>query len=291
MVLTLPQRPAFCSYHNSSLIISTYQLETSSTRAGTLYFLDPALLVKNSIELPAGIFRFECPKPDLCVSALTDGSLAFTNLNDNTSTFTNVSEHMLLDLSLESDHCLTSDNKGNIYLVDVNSGSVEKHANAHSLPYTSDCEIWTCSLGQDFACSGGEDAVVRLWCPRTFSSLGVIKGFEAGVTFTKFVNDKTLLTGSYDHSIRLFDLRNFKTPIKEHKTAGGVWHIEQEHDGEKRWLASCMYGGWELLDSELISIKTDIAAGSNLLYGVTFLPNNQLAYVTFNDYSVSLSSI
>ncbi|CAJ0593097.1 unnamed protein product [Cylicocyclus nassatus] len=70
----------------------------------------------------------------------------------------------------------------------------------------------------------------------------------SGVPLSDRLN--TILTGSYDQHIHLFDLRQTKEPLRIEETAGGVWYIEDVQTHENRHVAACMYGGWAILDEK-----------------------------------------
>lgn len=286
--LILPQRPAFSLFHSSSLlVVSTYQLESSNSRAGALHLLSPDLSQDDIITTSAGVFRFQFLS-DRIVSALTDGSLSIASLPQKTtlSSFT-VSDNMLLDVSLLSGStALTSDNSGRLFLADLDTEVVTASWNAHKLPYTGQgCEVWTCSfLSSSLCVSGAEDATMCLWDLTSHTKVAQSKVFGSGVVFTAPRGDNSILTGSYDEHVRLFDKRNLKSIVKEIKLPGGVWNIEQLSDG--RCICACMYGGWVILDDDFNVIKKDEQSGSELLYGATLI-NSTLAYVTFNNYTVT----
>lgn len=292
--IRLPQRPAFSLLHPSYLVVSTYQLDSAAdSRAGSLHFLSAQLESLHVHSTPAGVFRFVFPSSSVCVSALTDGSIYSTNMSDFTSSSFSVSEKMLLDVSCHGDNALCTDNNGHAHYVNTDTSTIVTSWLAHKLPFTSEpCEVWTCCLHDDMACTGGEDALLRLWDVRTAVSVGVAKLFEAGVTYSRWMDSHTLLTGSYDQKIRLIDTRNMKESIKEIETAGGVWHVEtSSHDDTVRHLAACMYGGWALFDEDFQPLASDEKAGEQLLYGAAMLSANRLAYSTFNDYTVTAADI
>ena len=84
----ISQRPAFCTFHSSQVIASTYQLDSdSNSRAGSLHFLNPKDLSSlRVVPTPAGVFRFEIVG-DTIVSALTDGSLHYISLTGQFNLF------------------------------------------------------------------------------------------------------------------------------------------------------------------------------------------------------------
>ncbi|CAJ0600365.1 unnamed protein product [Cylicocyclus nassatus] len=294
--IKLPERPAFARSTKSEVLVSTYQLESAESRVGFIYILSPGLEVLQCIKAPAGVFRFDFLKPKVIIAAVTDGSLFITTYGEKpTSESIPVSENMLLDVSSPSStrNVACTDKVGNAHIVDVDTGTVVATWIAHSLPYTSEgCEVWTCSLNNVSLCTGGEDATLKVWDTRSKTTVNRVTGFDAGVTFSSWQGENTILTGSYDQHIRLFDLRQTKEPLQIKETAGGVWHIEdvQAH-GNPCHVAACMYGGWAILDEKYNITQSDEKAGKELLYGVTMASENLLVYTTFNDYKVTASTI
>ncbi|CAD6187842.1 unnamed protein product [Caenorhabditis auriculariae] len=202
-----------------------------------------------------------------------------------------VSSNMLLDVSIKSTSiAATTDNKGFAFLVDTNTGTVVSSWLAHSLPYLQGegCEVWTCCMTDDasLVATGGEDTTMKIWDTRTKTSISHAKVFDAGVTFIDWLDDNVLLTGCYDEYMRLIDRRSTKIELRKVKLPGGVWNIEKTEDGH--YLASCMYGGYALLDGDWQISHANQKPGANLLYGATAIDSNSVVYCTFNDYSVSL---
>ncbi|WKX98194.1 hypothetical protein Q1695_013682 [Nippostrongylus brasiliensis] len=294
--ITLPQRPAFIRSALSSVVASTYQLEDSGERKGSIYILSHNLEIGQCIRTPAGVFRFDFLEPSIIIAAVADGSLFTTSINETECSDTiSVCEDVLLDVATvpESNVVSCTDKSGRVHLVDVVPGKVVTSWDAHVLPYTnSGCEVWTCAMRENLLCTGGEDGILKIWDLRSHSFVQQCRRFDAGVTFTSWIQSHSILTGSYDQHIRLFDVRNTKEPLIYVKTNGGVWHVENcEYGGTQHYLASCMYGGWALLDGDFKTIKSDETAGEQLLYGATKINDQYLMYVTFNDFTVTTTSL
>nr|CDJ98409.1 WD40 repeat-like protein [Haemonchus contortus] len=278
--MKLTQRPAFAHSTPSNVLVSTYQLEDSDSRIGSLYVLSHNLGIVRCIKAPGGVFRFDFLKPHVVIAAITDGSLFTASISDSPSDSSiSVAEDILLDVSSSpsSDRVSCTDKSGCAYIVDLTASTVI---------------VWTCAQRDHLVCTGGEDAALKVWDARSQSIAQRFNEFEAGVTFSEWQEDNLILTGSYDQHIRLFDMRNNREAIKTVETHGGVWHIENcQRAGVEHYLAACMYGGWVLFDQNFDIVKCDKDAGEHLLYGVTLLNENTIAYTTFNDFMVSTAAL
>uniref|UniRef100_A0A7I4YBB7 methylated diphthine methylhydrolase n=1 Tax=Haemonchus contortus TaxID=6289 RepID=A0A7I4YBB7_HAECO len=252
----------------------------SDSRIGSLYVLSHNLGIVRCIKAPGGVFRFDFLKPHVVIAAITDGSLFTASISDSPSDSSiSVAEDILLDVSSSpsSDRVSCTDKSGCAYIVDLTASTVI---------------VWTCAQRDHLVCTGGEDAALKVWDARSQSIAQRFNEFEAGVTFSEWQEDNLILTGSYDQHIRLFDMRNNREAIKTVETRGGVWHIENcQRAGVEHYLAACMYGGWVLFDQNLDIVKCDKDAGEHLLYGVTLLNENTIAYTTFNDFMVSTAAL
>ncbi|KAF8356592.1 hypothetical protein PRIPAC_91587 [Pristionchus pacificus] len=273
----------------------------SSSRSGSLHVIEdysnPSISTRE-IPTEGGVFRFTfLPDQSQLIAALTTGRLALISLEDYSITQSDViSDTMLLDVSPSpvpaSTTVLSSTNQGSLILYDIDRMDTVLRWDAHSLPWTNEpCEVWTCEMVDDtVVCSGGEDTVLKVWDTRsTERPSSQIKVFDAGVTFIESIGDNKLLTGSYDELLRVIDMRAPKTPLHQVKCGGGVWHLEKCNGG---WIASCMYGGWIIIDEQFNPIAQDSGAGKTLLYGSGLAPDGKtMAYCTFNDYTLTVSHL
>ncbi|WKX98193.1 hypothetical protein Q1695_013682 [Nippostrongylus brasiliensis] len=289
--ITLPQRPAFIRSALSSVVASTYQLEDSGERKGSIYILSHNLEIDAVGNVRNSWQYYQGQATRSLVAGCRSDVVDETECSDTIS----VCEDVLLDVATvpESNVVSCTDKSGRVHLVDVVPGKVVTSWDAHVLPYTnSGCEVWTCAMRENLLCTGGEDGILKIWDLRSHSFVQQCRRFDAGVTFTSWIQSHSILTGSYDQHIRLFDVRNTKEPLIYVKTNGGVWHVENcEYGGTQHYLASCMYGGWALLDGDFKTIKSDETAGEQLLYGATKINDQYLMYVTFNDFTVTTTSL
>lgn len=77
----------------------------------------------------------------------------------------------------------------------------------------------------------------------------ISKIHDAGVTAISCnpLREHVLATGSYDENVRIWDTRNFKTPVSTLGTGGGVWRLKWHHADPELLLAACMYNGFQVL--------------------------------------------
>ncbi|KAI5793778.1 WD40-repeat-containing domain protein [Peziza echinospora] len=112
-----------------------------------------------------------------------------------------------------------------------------------------DAEAWTCEFSPDgtILYSGGDDSVLNAQDLVTEQSIWRDrKTHGAGVTAIMARPDNnTLITGSYDDHLRVFDLRTRKV-VAEANLGGGVWRLADR--GGQSLVASCMYAGTRIVD-------------------------------------------
>ncbi|KAK6044375.1 hypothetical protein COOONC_18120 [Cooperia oncophora] len=241
--IKLPQRPAFARSTASQLLVSTYQLEGSDSRVGSLYILTHSLDIVRCITAPAGVFRFDFVEPHVIIAAVTDGSL-FT---------ASITEDILLDVSSPSpsNHVSCTDKMGFAYVVDLGTGIVIASWKAHSLPYTdTGCEVWTCAQKDTTVCTGGEDATLKVWDARSHSVVQRFSEFEAGVTFSDW-QKYLILTGSYDQQYVCSTCVIDGKRSKLRRADGGVWKSKTVSAGTTSSHArSCNVRCWALYIDE-----------------------------------------
>lgn len=299
--LILSERPAaihYCAKSNccSKLVVSTYDLNDGVVRKGSLWFVDDSKNV-TSFPMSAGVFRFDVfPDERALVASLTNGCISTVNLESMSASDLLVNaDSMLLSVSIYGQKIVSSDNQGNIYLIDLTSEAVESFPAAR-LKYTNEsCELWTTTWHNDgkYVISGGEDALLKIWDIRCDNRqpVSVNLSHESGVTFTKAEADFYLVTGSYDEKIRRFDYRCLKQPILQSNLGGGVWNVEET--SEAKFLAACMFNGWALLDKTTFAVlEQEVDIGKTTLYGATECGDPSLiASCTFSDYTVHFHQI
>ena len=135
-------------------------------------------------------------------------------------------------------------------------------------------EAWTSQFNyydSNIVYSGGDDSLFRIWDVRSLSCI-TNKSHQAGVTAISHHprQEFVLATGSYNESIRIWDTRTMKSPLKEQTTGGGVWRIKW-HPEQDLMLAACMYNGFHVFDQDLNLIQSNnnhesIAYGADWSY-------------------------
>lgn len=98
--------------------------------------------------------------------------------------------------------------------------------------------------------SGGDDCQFCCWDLRENPSRPVFRDRKThgmGVTSiqSNVLWENMLVTGSYDESVRLFDLRMTQKPLMtaELGLGGGVWRVKWHHSRRDVLLAACMHNG------------------------------------------------
>ncbi|KAK0416054.1 hypothetical protein QR680_012269 [Steinernema hermaphroditum] len=290
---------------NDLIIASTYQLDAGGEiRDGKFVLLSSSpLSTKSVIPTSAGIFRFTVIDANTVLACLTNGKLVRANINESAVCFESqeaLSDVMLLTVSQSpsGDRILTSDNKGQVIVADSWDFKNVSSWDGHKLPYTNEpCEVWSsCWLDDNRICSGAEDGIMKLWDLRsTEKPIAVNKNFEAGVVFIEQFGSE-ILTGSYDEHLRVFDERKLSEPLRESKLNGGVWQVNRIVGDDFRLICACMYGGWQIIDSQsLETVAENQAIGKDLLYGASAVCCEENKYsvacCTFNNYTVTVESV
>ena len=128
-----------------------------------------------------------------------------------------------------------------------------------------DLEAWTASFhswSPTLALSGGDDCAFKGWDLRE----GINSDTDDGAKAPMWVDRKshkagvcciasspfqehTIVTGSYDEGVRLWDIRSGSRPIAGSETTagGGVWRLKWHPTDPELVLGACMHGGFALL--------------------------------------------
>ncbi|KAH7911202.1 WD40-repeat-containing domain protein [Hygrophoropsis aurantiaca] len=131
--------------------------------------------------------------------------------------------------------------------------------------------------------SGGDDLKMKGWDCRQGSGhpIFINKQFNAGVTTIQshpFV-EHAVAVGSYDDTVRLFDMRKPLVPVLEADVGGGAWRVKwHPHASRKEdLLVACMHDGFKILKMDVSlgnssEIRWEVAkrfdAHTSLAYGV-----------------------
>ncbi|KAL6929686.1 hypothetical protein ACO0SA_001090 [Hanseniaspora valbyensis] len=211
--------------------------------------------------------------------------------------------------------CTSTDGSSAIITVNNSNGenTIEYVGEMHEL------ECWTGEFGNNPLLdncffTGGDDSALKLFDTRQSLDTSVWSNnriHEAGVVAIKTNNNKsfnvgnlnTILTGSYDDNIRLFDLRMLgpdiypgKMPplgIKNKNLEGGVWRLI-DTDIEDELLVCCMYNGAKTVkidykneDSTFTETNYVKNGHNSMCYGGDFR-NGLIATCSFYDNSLQI---
>ncbi|XP_031829648.2 diphthine methyltransferase [Nomia melanderi] len=167
---------------------------------------------------------------------------------------------------------IVSDSKGFITLFKINENDlvVINSWSAHKFEaWITAFDYWDTNV----IYSGGDDCKFQRFDTRMETNPTAInKTHGAGVTslHSNASKEFVLASGSYDESLRLWDVRNIKRPISETSLGGGVWRLKWDPFARNYLLAACMYGGFRIVDCENVetpSVIGEYNEHESLAYG------------------------
>ncbi|XP_062029492.1 uncharacterized protein LOC133745432 isoform X2 [Rosa rugosa] len=268
----------FCPHesYRHVLAASTYTLQEGDqpSRAGSISLFsvdaDTARLDLCQRIETAGIFDIkwnpvgECGDP-LLAQADADGYLRILSLGCSSDEAKGFSLREIADEKISSSMCLFLDwnpsatsitvglSDGSVSIVSVGESQLETQESwkAH------DFEVWTTSFDThqpQLVYSGSDDCKFKCWDLRDGPSKLAFQNSKVhtmGVTcIAKNPNDpNTVLTGSYDEYLRVWDVRSISKPVNETSTClgGGVWRIKYHPFVSGLVLAACMHNGFSIV--------------------------------------------
>ncbi|RPA98840.1 WD40 repeat-like protein [Choiromyces venosus 120613-1] len=235
------------------VVVGTYLLnedaesiEEKKTGSLLLYRIDDGKLNLVASQQTHAILdiKFSPHSPGVLAVAQSNGTLSFYNISNDTITLS--AHHVLFDASIlllsvnfspTAQYLAFTLSNGEVGILSLESKEITYQYSPHEL------EAWTCEFTTDGKglYSGGDDSVICLYDLEAEAQLWRDrKAHQAGVTAILDRGDGTLLTGSYDEWLRIFDgrTRMIKSDIK---LGGGVWRLQMR--SEDSVLASCMHAG------------------------------------------------
>eukprot|EP00163_Fabomonas_tropica_P017897 TRINITY_DN3176_c0_g1_i1.p1 TRINITY_DN3176_c0_g1~~TRINITY_DN3176_c0_g1_i1.p1 ORF type:complete len:348 (+),score=34.53 TRINITY_DN3176_c0_g1_i1:322-1365(+) len=125
--------------------------------------------------------------------------------------------------------CIVSHRDKALTLVDVSNqgGEVVQSWPAH------DFEPWICAFDywdRDVVYSGGDDCVFMAWDTRTDCSMPMFKNRAHTMGVCSLQSnpnvEHSLISGSYDETLRFWDTRSMRRPLGEVVVGGGLWRLK-----------------------------------------------------------------
>ncbi|KAF8587279.1 WD40 repeat-like protein [Ramaria rubella] len=117
-------------------------------------------------------------------------------------------------------------------------------------PWVSAWDRWD----QNFLYTGGDDCTLKGWDTRArpIQPAFINKRFDAGVTTIQSNPHSAhmLAVGSYDSTVRLFDMRQTSQIITQAHVGGGAWRVKWHPDVSRKQhlLVACMHDGFKVVD-------------------------------------------
>ena len=134
--------------------------------------------------------------------------------------------------------------------------SLYDRATAKLLWFCSDLhafEIWFCSFskyhdGCFYTCSDDSKfKLIDFRDPESVLTVQTNKKHQAGVTCLQEISETKVITGSYDTTIKIWDLRKLNTQIEELQTGKQVWDIKF-NKSKSLMTVACVYDGYLFID-------------------------------------------
>jgi len=233
-------------------------------------------------------------------SSNSDGTLTVFNRSTlesfSIALETNGSIQMKLDCL--NGRIISCNDLGFIHLVNSNNTKEVSSFKAHQ------SECWTVKFidsNEETFLSGADDGSFKGWDSRIgyVNSLFANTFHEYGVCCINCnpFNTNQFITGSYDNSFAIWDIRNLHLPstatlpLCHEKVGGGAWRAEWHPTNQNIILLSCMYAGNSIFNTESgDSVQFD-SPNNSISYGGIFLNPTQIATCSFYNKKVSLWNI
>jgi WD40 repeat protein len=109
------------------------------------------------------------------------------------------------------------------------------------------------------------------------------------VTFLKEINENTILTGSYDCTLKLWDARKITQELEEFNTGRQIWDLNFYDDSYSQFAIASVYDGYQICRTKtdnfsLVDLQVDVYEGhESICYGSQFVGKDKILTSSFYD--------
>jgi len=220
----------------------------------------------------------------------SNGFISIVNKEKKIEKSFQTTQGLCLSLAIKDTSVAVSSSVGSISIVDKQTLEETAWMGVHD-----DAEAWIVALGpNETMFTGGDDSTFCLWDLKSHETI-VRKKFMCGQTSCEWspVNENIIAQGGYDDTIRLWDTRNWKTPLDEQHLGGGVWRTRWNKAGN-HLVVPCMYENCRLIqvnsDHKMKELETSDCHTSISYGGCWIEEKNLISTCSFYDKKVALWS-
>ncbi|KAL3623938.1 hypothetical protein CASFOL_032754 [Castilleja foliolosa] len=236
---------------------------------GHLQSPDKPLLAQADADGCVKIYRLQCSD--------SDGSeISGTSLNEVTGQTISSSMCLCIDWNQSATSLAVGLSSGSVSIVSLHEAQLETlhEWKAH------DFELWAASFDIQqpmLVYTGSDDCKFSCWDLRDDPSNNSVfqntKAHKMGICcIAKSPFDpNTLLTGSYDEYLRVWDVRSSSKPVSESSIClgGGVWRIKHHPTVQGLVLTACMHNGFSIVrfEGDRVEVVETYDKHDSLAYG------------------------
>lgn len=120
---------------------------------------------------------------------------------------------------------------------------------------------------------------------------------DSGITSIHSYNENTIMCGSYDENLCVYDTRSMKFAMQELNLNGGVWRIKPSKINKNIFLVACMYKNFAIVEyTNELSLIGEYNEHSSICYGCDWskeVSNDWqfFASCSFYDHKLSLCKV
>ncbi|KAA8909797.1 hypothetical protein FN846DRAFT_593662 [Sphaerosporella brunnea] len=281
-----PSCISFSALDPTLLVVGTYTLDESATtletkKRGTLdlYRLSCAAAGLTRLQsLPTAMgavldLKFSPREKDLVAVAESRGAVSLYRVDAAAGSVAHEAtlalfppEILVLALTFspaDADVLAVTMSDGGVAVLDLAKGETRYAYTPHML------EAWTSEFSRDGKklFSGGDDSVMVVHDLEAQMEVGRSRrgAHGAGVTAILAQEDDGVWSGSYDETLRVWDLRGRMTAMDEKRLGGGVWRLLEM--GGDRVLASCMHAGARVVRKKDLEVVAAWEENESMNYG------------------------